>query len=340
MPLQYAKTLHDTRQNGRERPWSEMKFRSRVLSHSYTRIAMRDNPNHYQDDPLYKAAGRVYNCGDNLQFSQVRNEEYGTRKKLSAAFFCRDRLCPMCQWRKSLVTFQQISRAMNYIEENEKKFGVVRPLFLTLTVKNCEAEKLSDTLDQMSSAWEKFLRKLNHHKDIKGIYRAFEITINEETDEYHPHIHALLLVTPEYFRDGYLKTVDFVAMWRKALGIDYDPIVYIEKLDNKNPKSFAEVAKYTVKPGEWLSDDKDKTDHHIETLRNALRGRRLISFTGILKQARHELKMQDIEKVDLVSIEDDEMIRGDVVEMVETYRWLAEIHDYVLVDDSGQNPFI
>ena len=55
-------------------------------------------------------------CGDYLVFADTVNTETGeVTRKLRAAEFCRDRLCPMCQWRKSLVTFHQLSEIMDRV---------------------------------------------------------------------------------------------------------------------------------------------------------------------------------------------------------------------------------
>ena len=59
------------------------------------------------------------------------NTETGeVTRRLVAAQFCRDRLCPMCAWRKSLVMFSQISQIMDWVAEREETV----PIFLTLTV--------------------------------------------------------------------------------------------------------------------------------------------------------------------------------------------------------------
>jgi hypothetical protein len=47
---------------------------------------------------LYRRADRVSQCGSYLDFGVLPD---GT-KKLVKANFCRDRLCPMCNWRRSL----------------------------------------------------------------------------------------------------------------------------------------------------------------------------------------------------------------------------------------------
>ena len=70
---------------------------------------------------------RVLDCGSFLEF-KVTEE----KAKLQHANFCRDRLCPMCNWRRSLKIFAQVSKVMDALQAEGYQF-----LFLTLTVRNC-----------------------------------------------------------------------------------------------------------------------------------------------------------------------------------------------------------
>ena len=58
---------------------------------------------------LYRRADRVSQCGSYLDFGVLPD---GT-KKLVKANFCRDRLCPMCNWRRSLKLYSQVSQVMD-----------------------------------------------------------------------------------------------------------------------------------------------------------------------------------------------------------------------------------
>ena len=84
---------------------------------------------------LKKRSDHMQRCCNYLVFGDVVNQVTGeVTRKLQAAEFCRDRLCPMCSWRKSLVTFSQLSDIMLRIDATTD--GLV-PIFLTLTMRNC-----------------------------------------------------------------------------------------------------------------------------------------------------------------------------------------------------------
>lgn len=73
------------------------------------------------DEPI--RSQRVFECGSFLEFRVSESES-----NLQVANFCKDRLCPMCNWRRSLKIFGQVSQVMNQMDEYDF-------LFLTLTVR-------------------------------------------------------------------------------------------------------------------------------------------------------------------------------------------------------------
>jgi plasmid rolling circle replication initiator protein Rep len=290
----------DKRKSGKERPWIQKKVRSLVIADSFDRL----------DEP--ERAHRIRNCGTFLEFT--RDIESGHRF-LSKANFCRERLCPMCQWRRSLKVFWEVSHVMDTVESAYKN---LRPLFLTLTVKNCQAQKLSETLDNIFKSWNVFL----NHSKIKyllvGWFRVLEVLYNKKTDEFHPHIHAVVFVDKDYFSTkNYMETAEWARLWKISLGVDYMPICDIRSVDNSKDKrkSIAEVAKYTVKDKQIATGNKVLTDHLVGILSKALKGRRLYAYGGILKKI---VAAQG--KEDLVHVSNDS-IRGDVAIVIERYRW-------------------
>jgi plasmid rolling circle replication initiator protein Rep len=313
-----SQVLSDKKQNNKERPWREKKMRGILTADSFERLGET------------KRAGRIRDCGTFLEFK--KNEETG-QKFLSAANFCRERLCPMCQWRRSLRVFYECSIVLDIAEAKHQE---LMPLFLTLTLKNCKAEagELSKTLDVIFKGWHRFINHSKMKKVLAGWFRALELTYNKKTNEFHPHIHALILVDKDYFKKGYLETSEWVRLWRMSLGIDYDPICDIRRIrNNKNRrKGIAEVAKYTVKDTEIISHEEARTDALVSALSVSLKGRRLYAFGGILKQIQANLTDTDTEDGDLVHVGDG-TIRNDVATIVERYRWSFGLSQYVKVQE-------
>lgn len=123
---------------------------------------------------------------------------------------------------------------------------------MTLTVKNCYGEDLKDTLDLMTSAFNKMNQRKAFKKAIKGYFRSLEITYNKEEDTYHPHFHLILAVNKNYFTDDktYLSQSKWTRLWKESLKVDYTPVVDVRRVKSKDKnfsKVIAETAKYTVK---------------------------------------------------------------------------------------------
>lgn len=301
--------------NGKERPWRVKKMRSNALAYSFERLGQM------------KKAARVRDCGSVLTFSV--NKETGERR-LHDANFCRERLCPMCAWRRSLKVFHKVSRVMNKAQiENPE----LVPVFLTLTLRNVAGKELSKTLDLILSGWKRLCNnsKTRFRRTVSGWFRALEVTYNATSDTFHPHVHAILLVEKSYFKRGskeYITAAEWVQMWRKALCLDYDPVCYVQRV--KGRKALNEVSKYTVKDTDYIRRDAALMDKLVDTLSVALKGRRLYSFGGVLKDLARSLDVVEPDTGDLVTI-GDETVRPDVATLLLIYRWSFGFKNYILV---------
>ncbi len=314
-------TLEDISITGRKRPWNEKKQKSLQISDSYARLG---------ND---KKALRIRGCGTYLEFHRITSDN---SLKLFHANFCKNRLCPMCNWRRSLKIFSQVSQIMDKaIAEKEYSF-----LFLTLTVRNMGECELSEGISSLLKGFTALLRRKRVKKAVKGSFRALEVTYNKKQDTFHPHIHAILMVDKSYLKKSdYIKQSEWTELWKDCLKLEYQPIVHIEKLgkDGNVKKAVAESAKYTIKDNDLVVDYKQKRpegttledlqmlqDKLVYVFDEALSGRRLISYSGKMKQIYKDLKLDDAVDGDLIHT-DQEQLRTDVEYMVEVYGWRAGI---------------
>ena len=170
-----------------------------MLAQSYTRIG-------YQNKAL-----RVADCGTFLEFAHEIQVDgvIAEKGKLHNANFCKDRLCPMCSWRRSYKIFAQVSQIMEQIG-SDYKF-----LFLTLTVPNCAPESLSETISRLMLSWNRLIDYKRFKKAIKGFFRALEVTRNFSNGSYHPHFHCVLAVSKSYGKHSdYINHDEWLEMWR------------------------------------------------------------------------------------------------------------------------------
>jgi plasmid rolling circle replication initiator protein Rep len=345
--------LTDVTKSGKERPWRKHKDLSSAVSRAFL-----SNPD------LVRYGEAVRNCGSSLTFSVCPSGEHG--KSLVEAFFCKCRLCTMCQWRKSLAIQKQVLDLAHWHLE-ERKTDV--PLLLTLTVPNVPGRIINQTIDQMNAAWTKMMRRKVVDRSVVSWARFFEITRNKERDDYHPHYHVLLMVSKKYFErasDLYIHRDEWLRLWQESMGDDRITQVDIrtaKKRKNGELEALvAEVAKYATKPFSYIEEDENgeyRADPNVvEELYYALKGRRLVGFGGLFKKIRKEKKLVDVENADLVAVEeeaesveekkDKEGCKCEVCELTlihERYLWNSWVRNFFMCkrvekrdekfDDSG-----
>lgn len=274
----------------------------------------------YYELDMVQRAIRVGECGTYLEYHATKSE-----KKLHRANFCKDRLCPMCNWRRSLKIFGQVSQVMNVLEEKGFQF-----LFLTLTVKNCSADDLPDTVQMLLDGWRRLYNKNGVFKrSINGTFRSLEVTRNKSTGFFHPHLHVILAVRPDYFTgSNYISQAEWSRLWRSCCSLSYDPVVDIRKVKPSVKGlagAVAEAAKYAVKVTDFLKGSMDEKSDFVSAFLLALTGRRLCSFTGCFDKARKQLSLDDVENGDLVHVDGDKL-RPDVAYMVVRYSWRSGVY--------------
>jgi plasmid rolling circle replication initiator protein Rep len=197
----------------------------------------------------------------------------------------------------------------------------LQPIFLTLTVKNVPGEELGETLKKMSEGWNRLFTGRGYKSNFLGWFRAVEVTYNKKDGTYHPHYHVLILAAKEYFTGrGYKTTEQWSKAWKRAARLDHDPICYVQKVKNKvgadyettGRKAYAEVAKYTVKSSDYIQADPEATDTTVRILAQALAGKRLFAYGGVLKLLAKQYEEEQKE---------ERKLREDIQEVIVQYRW-------------------
>lgn len=289
-----CQVLCDKSRSGRVRPWAVQKLNAEYIALAYEDI----NP---------AKAKRIRDCASWLSY--VRGDDGSM--KLHDARFCRVRLCPICQWRRSLKTYAQMSQVLDVAKSQGFEF-----LFLTLTMRNCRPSELSSALDKLLGAFNRLTKYKRVKGAIKGFYRGCEVTHNQELDTYHPHLHVVLAVRPSYFKKAYISQADWSALWARALGVEYTPIVDIRRCRG-GAKAIAEACKYAVKPGDIINvDDWVMTVDTLRILDVALDRRRFVGLGGVLKEIHNQLQLDDMDTGDLLHMSDDEETKPTGEEIV------------------------
>ncbi|MEE6047786.1 protein rep, partial [Avibacterium paragallinarum] len=264
--------------------WDHHKSSTDVISYYYASSAKHS-----------KYSVRMDSCAELLRFQFIDNLATGeTELKLNKAQFCRVRLCPVCQWRRSMAWRARLFQNLPLLFAEKPNLSFI---FLTLTVKNCPITSLSDTLKWMNQAWNRLIGRKEVKKAVKGFIRATEVTKSGE--QAHPHFHVILAVNKSYFTDRtYIKTAQWAELWQDCLQVDYLPLVDARKIRQKGDqielKAVLETLKYTTKI-EHLIEDKD----WFLELSDQLFKKRFIATGGCFKDVLKE------------EVSNEEMIKGE-----------------------------
>lgn len=284
-------------------------------------------------DDIYQAAGypeyalRAKSCSTHLEFleqsADIAPIQDEAKKRLHGGNFCNLRLCPMCTSRKALKAAKRLCKALEQCKEQHPNCQFI---FLTLTIKNVTYGELSKALTLITEAWGKLRRHRKIERAIKGWFRAIEITYSADKG-FHPHIHAILVVEDDYFNRKlglYITKDEWIQHWRKALQVDYNPIVDIKATHAKTKHSVkqsaivagaVEAAKYSVKDSEYIDErlSLNEAATIVREYTEALYKKRLTAYGGWLKE-----------------IDEEADLSADVYDLLTHYGWHFGQGDYLL----------
>ena len=227
----------------------------------------------------------VRECNTFLSFVTDKSLE---KNKLYKANSCKNRFCPVCAWRKARKDALGLSLMMQYVQkEHEKEF-----IFLTLTTPNVSKNKLENEIKHYNQSFRRLSNRTKFKKVVKGYVRKLEITYNKERDDYNPHFHVLIAVNKSYFKDtkSYISQKEWLNLWRDVTGMPEITQVHVEKVKANNDKELYEMAKYSGKDSDYLSNQKV-----FDAYYRSLKGKQVLVYSGLFKEARKLLKNGDLD---------------------------------------------
>lgn len=251
--------------------WNKRKGLNIVLATSYKKLK-------------WKVAERVSECAKVVLYKVFEDGS----KSIDKVFFCKDKLCPICNRRRAVKHRIRATDIITRFMEKEPKAVF---LFCTFTIKNVDGDELGNAMSELAKAYGKLQRKARVSKVVLGSLRATEVTRNKETGQYHPHIHAIIAVKTTYFKGStYITHKEWLQLWKDSLDINYNPVVNIKRIkpkeeDGSLTSAVVETVKYPVK-----SDDYDLEDTEIVSeLREGLFRKRQLAYTGKFKEIDKEI---------------------------------------------------
>ena len=206
--------------------------------------------------------------------------------KIVKANFCRQRVCYICSWRRQVRFTQTLRPIMNALNEAGYTF-----IFVTLTIRNVERPAVKQALDTLLSGYNRLLQRAEIKNAWSGVVRSVELTYNAEDNTYHPHLHMLVAVKQSYFKRSagdYITHKRLTELWQDVCRLPYVPSCRIQTTTD-SVAAAAETIKYALKPTEYIEA--------IEVFYNQLKGRRLVSFSGVFSEYKKLLCLPDFDTV-------------------------------------------
>jgi hypothetical protein len=173
-----------------------------------------------------------------------------------AANHCKDRFCKVCQATRTRALAANVAE---FIKPSEHRF-------ITLTVKSND-NTLTEQIDHLLDSFKRLRRSKEWKFRVKGGVAFMEITFNQRSKQWHPHLHCVVDCSFWLQRDLSLA-------WHVASKDSF--IVDVRQIRNRQY-----VARYIVKyatkpiPAALLYDPSRLTEMML-----ALTGRRLIQTFG------------------------------------------------------------
>ncbi len=192
------------------------------------------------------------NCGAD---AIVMIERKSGRLRINA-HHCHDRFCEACQAQRCAIMQQNLAKLVRQ----------GKTLHVVLTWRS-EDRPLADQLADLYAAAARLRSRKWWRKRVSGGSQTLEMTWNQETNQWHPHLHLLV-------HAQWLQLQELSSEWQKVTGHSHRVHV---SLVNQDLAAIREVTKYLSKP----------IHRSIEFLPNvldecivSLKGRRLITTFG------------------------------------------------------------
>jgi len=171
---------------------------------------------------------------------------------------CKSRSCMRCSRVRALQLMARGLRVIEFLQE---------PRFITLTLKS-RREPLRAQLKRLSQSFARLRRSAPWKEHVDGGLYIVEVTRNQQSGLWHPHLHAL--VAGKYFPQRMLSNA-----WQIATGDS--TVVHISKRDR--PSTLARyLAKYVAKG----SDATEWPRSALAEFAVAIHGLRLVQTFGSL----------------------------------------------------------
>ena len=251
----------------------------------WTQVDFKSESEDDLSNKALKAATKLKGCG---QFLIFRNYYTIDQVKLEKFHVCGQHLlCPMCA---GIRAARSMNRYIQRIEEIMRQNRKLKPVLITLTVKN--GEDLQERFEHLTGSFKTLLQRYRDFKKkgrgfnqfckIDGGFYTTEYTFNNKTNQWHPHIHIFALL------NDWIDQEELAETWHDITLDSY--IVDVRRVrktkEEGYSKAVAEVCKYALKFSDLSTE---KTFQAFLTLK----GKRLTGSFGSMHGVKIPEKATD-----------------------------------------------
>ena len=263
-----------------------LKHRSKLQEqYLWTQVDFKSEGENETSNKALKAATKLKGCG---QFLLFRNYYTIDQIKLEKFHVCGQHLlCPMCA---GIRAARSMNRYIQRIEEIMRQNRKLKPVLITLTVKN--GEDLQERFEHLTGSFKTLLQRYRDFKKkgrgfnqfckIDGGFYTTEYTFNNKTNQWHPHIHIFALL------NDWIDQEELAETWHDITLDSY--IVDVRRVrktkEEGYSKAVAEVCKYALKFSDLSTE---KTFQAFLTLK----GKRLTGSFGSMHGVKIPEKATD-----------------------------------------------
>ena len=181
-------------------------------------------------------------------------------------------------------------------------------------------DSLEEEIRKYNKAFEKLMKRKEVRTVVKGYIRKLEVTYQKEKyitkelwkrkkdyyekkglsigdlepnyDTCNPHFHVVIAVNKSYFtdKDYYISRERWLELWQLSTGDKSITQVDVRKAKSNNHKEVYELAKYSAKDSDYLV-----SRPVFEIFYKALKGKQVLVFSGLFKDAHKMYKLGELD---------------------------------------------
>lgn len=226
----------------------------------------RNSTDKFKNRKLFTEKVINSDCGSK---ALVLYSQTGRRTKVISIERCHNRFCPLC----SFIEQKKDTQRVEYIMQRASQVEDSALLAFTLSYPNCSGDQLNDEIKLLNTSFKKFSRQLEREGYLLGSFRKLEVTYNDDTNTFNPHLHVLFHIRKSlYFGTEYYKEADvWRQIWSRCSNREDIKNFYVRCFDPSRDTLSASFIKeysfYSVKPSEMMHSQ-EVFDYMVSALKS------------------------------------------------------------------------